>query len=132
MHGLEPVADILGEVENGLRAGIRAAEAAGVARDALVLDPGIGFGKSHEQNLILLAQFKNLSVRLPHFPWLVGTSRKSFIGKILGGAAPTDRLFGTMASVTAAVLGGAHIVRVHDVAATVETVRVADAVKEHL
>ena len=131
MHGLEPVADILGEVENGLRAGIDAAAAAGVARDALVLDPGIGFGKSHEQNLILLAQFKNLSVRLPDFPWLVGTSRKSFIGKILGGAAPTDRLFGTMASVTAAVLGGAHIVRVHDVAATVETVRVADAIKAH-
>lgn len=130
MHNLEPVADILREVEESLRASLTIAEAAGVARNAIVLDPGIGFGKSHEQNLLLLAQFKLLAHRFPGLPWLIGTSRKSFIGRILDGIPADRRLHGTMATVTAAILNGAHIIRVHDVAAAIETARVADAIRQ--
>jgi len=98
-----------------------------------LLDPGIGFGKSHQQNFEILA-------RLPEFarldyPLLVGTSRKSFLGKALAGpgeaALPSgERLLGTVVTVTASIFGGAHIVRVHDVAEMARAVRVADAILE--
>jgi dihydropteroate synthase len=100
-----------------------------VARERIALDPGIGFGKSHEQNLELLARLDELVAEFAEFPLLVGTSRKSFIGRLLDGAPVEGRLHGTMASVTAAILGGAHIVRVHDVRAACETARIADAIK---
>jgi dihydropteroate synthase len=100
-----------------------------VAHDAIALDPGIGFGKSQEQNVELIAKLNEFARAFSAFPVLVGTSRKSFIGKLLGGAPVDGRLHGTMATVTAAVLGGAQIIRVHDVKAAVETVRVADAIK---
>jgi len=102
----------------------------GVAREAIAVDPGVGFGKSQEQNVELLARVGLLARAFPDLPVLVGTSRKRFIGALTGGASTSDRLHGTMASVTAAVLGGAAIVRVHDVRAAVETVRVADAIKQ--
>ena len=110
------------------------AERRGVALESIAIDPGIGFGKSQEQNLELIAKLDELRNAFPDLPLLVGTSRKSFIGRILsdetGDPAPvTDRLHGTMASIAAAVLGGAHIVRVHDVKATVETVRTIDAIR---
>ena len=129
MHGGEFVPDIMAEVVAGLRASIAEAERRGVPRDALALDPGIGFGKSQEQNLLLLAQLGQLAREFAGFPLLVGTSRKSFLGRVLAGAPVTERLHATMATVTAAVLGGAHLVRVHDVKAAVETVRAADALK---
>ena len=100
----------------------------GVLREAIALDPGIGFGKTFEQNLELIARLDKFAETFPDFPVLIGTSRKSFIGRILNDAPPEDRLHGTMATVAVAVLGGAHIVRVHDVRATVETVRVVDAI----
>jgi dihydropteroate synthase len=129
LHGLPPVADIMLEVSESLRESIAVAERRGVARARIALDPGIGFGKSQEQNLELLARLDALAAEFDGFPLLVGTSRKSFIGRLLGDAPPEQRLHGTMASVTAAILGGANIVRVHDVRAAVETARVADAIR---
>ena len=129
MHGLPPVADIMAEVAKSLTASITEAESRGVERAAIVIDPGIGFGKSQEQNVELLGRLREFARLFADFPVLVGTSRKSFIGRLLAGAPAAERLHGTMATVTAAVLAGAHVVRVHDVRAAVETVRVADAIK---
>jgi dihydropteroate synthase len=113
-------------VVSGLRAGIARARKAGIAKSQILLDPGIGFGKSFEQNCELLARLPELA-RLD-CPLVVGTSRKSFIGHLLGGAPPEERLWGTAATVAACILGGAHIVRVHDVAEMAQVVRVTDAV----
>ena len=129
MHEQEPVEDILREVAGDWRRSIEEATRRGVKHDKIVLDPGIGFSKTKEQNMELIARLDKLASEFPEFPLLVGTSRKSFIGHLLGGAPVNKRIHGTMASVTAAVLRGAHIVRVHDVRAAVETVRVADALK---
>lgn len=132
MHRMPPVADVMEEVVSSLRASIHMAERRGVARESIVIDPGIGFGKTQEQNLELLARLDELIAAFPDYPLLIGTSRKSFIGRILaddtGNPAPTsERLHGTMATITAAVLKGAHIVRVHDVRAAVETTKAAKA-----
>jgi dihydropteroate synthase len=129
MHALPPVPDIMAEIATSLNAGISEALRRGVGRDAIVVDPGIGFGKSQGQNLELLAKLREFARLFADFPVLVGTSRKSFIGRLLAGAPVAERFHGTMATVTAAVLFGAHLVRVHDVKAAVETVRVADAIK---
>jgi dihydropteroate synthase len=95
------------------------------------VDPGIGFGKSHDQNFELLARLPELA-RLG-CPIVVGTSRKAFLGMALARPGepplpPSERLLGTAATVTAAILGGAHLVRVHDVAEIARVVRVADAI----
>lgn len=129
MQRLPPAADIMSEVTNGLQSSINMALRRGVGRESIAIDPGIGFGKTAEQNLELIARLDQLARRFPEFPILIGTSRKSFIGRLLGDAPADARLHGTMASVAASVLGGAAIVRVHDVRAAVETVRVADAIK---
>ena len=129
MHQLEPVPDIMAEVEASLSASIAEAERRGVKRERIALDPGIGFGKSQEQNLELIAKLDQFAEIFSTFPVLIGTSRKSFIGRLLGGAPADERLHGTMATVTAAVLRGAHIVRVHDVKAAIETARMIDAIK---
>ena len=133
MHRLPPVADIMQEVTHSLRASINMAERRGVKRESIVIDPGIGFGKSQEQNLELIAKLDQLIAAFPDYQLLIGTSRKSFIGRILADesgtpAPPEDRLHGTMATITAAILKGAHIVRVHDVKAAAETIRVADSI----
>jgi dihydropteroate synthase len=130
MQRLPPVADIIEEVTSSLRSSVAMAERRGVRRESIVVDPGIGFGKSQEQNIELIAKLDQLAQVFPDFPILIGTSRKSFIGRLLDDAPVTDRLQGTMASITAAVLRGAHIVRVHDVKAAVETLRVADAISD--
>jgi dihydropteroate synthase len=118
--------DVLREVRDFLAAQLYEAMDAGVAREAIILDPGIGFGKTVEQNLQLLRGLPILAA-LGH-PLLVGVSRKTFIGKILN-LGPDDRLEGSLAAVVAAVLGGANIVRVHDVAATYKACRVVDALR---
>lgn len=133
MHRLPPVADVIEEVTSSLTTSIRMAERRGVKRESIVIDPGIGFGKSQEQNLELIAKLDQIVVTFPDFPVLVGTSRKSFIGRTLadqeGSPAPVvNRLHGTLATITAAVLKGAHIVRTHDVKATKETILVAEAI----
>jgi dihydropteroate synthase len=129
MHKQEPVADIIKEVSDGWRRSIDEAERRGVKREKIVLDPGIGFSKTQKQNVELVARLGVLARDFADFPVLVGTSRKSFIGHILGGAPVNKRIHGTMATVSAAVLNGASIVRVHDVRAAVETVKVIDAIK---
>lgn len=133
LHRLPPVADIIDEVSSSLRASIAMAERRGVKRESIVIDPGIGFGKSQEQNLELIAKLDQLIEAFPDLPVLVGTSRKSFIGRVLsdadGNPAPADqRLYGTLASTSAAVLHGAHLVRVHDVKATVEALKTIHAI----
>ena len=105
---------------------------AGIRRERIALDPGFGFGKSFEQNYPLLARFQDLqSLGLP---LLAGTSRKSFIGRMLAkngeDAAVPDRLYGNLAAQTALILKGAHILRTHDVKAAVEAAQVADAIIE--
>ena len=134
MHRLPPVADVMEEVVSSLRASIHMAERRGVKRESIAIDPGIGFGKTQAQNLELLARLDELIAAFPDYPLLIGTSRKSFIGKILaddsGTPAPaSERLYGTLATITAAVLKGAHIVRVHDVKAAAETIRVSESIK---
>jgi dihydropteroate synthase len=136
MHRLPPVADIMHEVTHSLRASINMAERRSVKRESIVIDPGIGFGKSQAQNLELIAKLDQLIATFPDYPLLIGTSRKSFIGRLLAGvsgapAPPEDRLYGTLATITASILHGAHIVRVHDVKETLETIRVARAIREN-
>ena len=130
LHALQPVADIMSEVTEALRRSVEEAGRRGVRRESICVDPGVGFGKSHEQNVELLARLDRLAREFEGFPLLVGTSRKRFVGALLGDVPVRARLHGTMATVTAAVLRGASIVRVHDVAAAVQTVRVADAIKQ--
>lgn len=118
--------DVLGEIRAYLRERIARAEAAGVSPDAIVVDPGIGFGKKLEHNLEIL---RNLD-RLQDLdkPILVGPSRKTFIGQILG-VDVSDRLYGTLGAVAHSVMKGAHIVRVHDVKAARHVVDVIDAIE---
>ena len=129
MQQLPPVDEIVSEVIGELRNSVLVAEERGVARDRIAIDPGIGFGKTLEQNVELIAKLNQLVIAFAEFPIMIGTSRKSFLGKLLNGAPADQRLHGTIASVVASVLNGAHIVRVHDVNAAVEAVRVADAVR---
>ena len=136
LHGLPPVADIIEEVTSSLRSSIEVAMRRGVKRESIVIDPGIGFGKSQEQNIELIAKLDRLINAFPDFPLLIGTSRKSFLGRILadanGNPAPPDeRLHATMASTTAAILKGAQMIRVHDVRAAVETARVAAEIRRN-
>lgn len=125
MQKIKPSEDIFSEIETDLAKAIRLAESRGVTRRQIVVDPGIGFGKTVEQNLAIinrLDRFEALGL-----PLMIGTSRKSFIGK-LTGRAESDRIYGTAASVVAAIIRGAHLVRVHDVSQIVEVVRVTDAI----
>jgi dihydropteroate synthase len=122
--------NVLRDVTAGLQHAVTLARLAGVAKSQIVLDPGIGFGKSFAQNCELLARLPELA-RLG-YPLLVGTSRKSFIGKALEkselrAGAGMDRIWGTAATVAASILQGAHIVRVHDVAEMTQVARVSDA-----
>lgn len=130
LHTSAPVDDILRNVKQDWRRAIAEAEARGVKANQIALDVGFGFGKTFAQNLELLQRFDELVNEFNEFPLLVGTSRKRFIERLLGGdVPPCERLHGTMATVAAAVIRGASIVRVHDVKAAVETVKVIDAVK---
>ncbi|MGA9979014.1 MAG: dihydropteroate synthase [Candidatus Sulfotelmatobacter sp.] len=127
---LPPPGDIVLLVKRELKEWAEAAVLSGVGRERIVLDPGFGFGKSFDENYPLMARFSDLQSL--GFPLLAGTSRKSFIGRTLrrdGKDAPaSDRLYGTLASQTALILKGAHIVRTHDVKATVEAARITDAI----
>jgi dihydropteroate synthase len=133
LHNLPPVGNIIREVISGLGRSIALADERGVKRESIVIDPGIGFGKTQEQNLELIAKLDQIIIAFPNFPVLIGTSRKSFIGRILadanGNPAPVEqRLQGSLATMAVAIMKGARIVRVHDVQATRETLRVLDAV----
>jgi dihydropteroate synthase len=129
MHRQEPVADVLNEVKFGLNWSLEKAFTFQVKPEQIALDVGIGFSKTFEQNLELLAKLVKICADFSGFPMLIGTSRKSFIGKILNGAPANERLHGTMSSVAIAVFNGASIIRVHDVRAALETIRVAEAIR---
>jgi dihydropteroate synthase len=131
MHNRERIVNdgnVFADVVAWLRDAVEDAVAAGVAPDRLIVDPGIGFGKSPDQSVELLHRLGELKEALGGLPLLVGTSRKGFIGELLGGAPPDDRLEGTAATVALAIAQGADIVRVHDVAPIVRTVRVTDGI----
>lgn len=129
MHGLEPVNDVIADVTSGLNAAVNVARDHGVRDDQMVLDPGIGFGKSAGQNLELIAKLGKLKQTFPGFPLLVGASRKSFIGQVIGDAAASDRLYGSLAVAAVSAWNGASIIRVHDVKATVDALRIVEALK---
>jgi len=111
-----------------LREAVVAAEAHGVPHDRLIVDPGIGFGKGTDDNLELLHRLAELKAALDGLPLLLGTSRKRFLGELLDGAPPDDRLAGSAATAALGIVAGADILRVHDVADIDRTRRVADAV----
>ncbi len=124
-HGTE-YRDLIPDIIMALAARVQAADAAGIARERIIVDPGIGFGKTFEHNLEVmdrLDEFKVLGL-----PILLGTSRKRYIGRLLDGAPPEQRVEGTAAAVAIGIARGADIVRVHDVAEMARVVRVADAI----
>jgi len=122
--------DVMKDILEGLRRSAAIACNSGVAKSQIVLDPGIGFGKSFAQNYEVLQKLPQLAKL--GYPLLVGTSRKGFLGATLARdgkpAPPEERIWGTAATVTASILNGAHIVRVHDVAEMAQVARVADCV----
>ena len=120
--------DVVAEVFDHLAETLDHAVAFGIARERVVVDPGIGFGKTVAHNLELLRRTRELTSL--GRPVMVGTSRKSFIGKLTDGAQEDDRLEGSLASAAIAVANGAAMVRVHDVAETVRAVAVARAITE--
>jgi dihydropteroate synthase len=125
---LNPVyASLIPEILAYLKESIAIAAEAGISQDKIIIDPGIGFGKTFEHNLEILHNLSMLSALKK--PVLVGPSRKAFIGKILGDAPPEKRLEGTAAAVAIAIFNGANIIRVHDVKEMVKVAKVADAVK---
>jgi dihydropteroate synthase len=121
--------DVIAEVARELQQCIDHAVAAGVLRDRIVVDPGIGFAKRPEQSYAVLTAANHPAFVALDRPVLSGPSRKSFLQAALGDLPPEERVWGTAAAVTAAVLTGSHIVRVHDVKEMVQVVRVADKIK---
>ncbi len=132
MHKQMSVENILREVSESLKWSIEKANVYGVKKENIALDVGIGFSKTFEQNLELIAKLNTFCQEFSGFPILIGTSRKSFIGKILGDVPTEERLQGSLASAAIAVWNGANIVRVHDVKATVEMLKVVDKIKRKL
>ena len=124
--GTDYAGDLMGEVKRFLRESARLAVAAGVPRERVIIDPGIGFGKTADQNWVVMRRLEELKEL--GLPILIGTSRKSFIGKLLD-LPVGERVEGTAATVAAAVLRGADIVRVHDVEAMTRVARVADQMR---
>ena len=121
-------ADVVAEVARFLRERTAALLEAGVAPERIVVDPGIGFGKTREHNLALLNSAGDLTA--VGFPVLVGLSRKRFVGEITGRPEPRARLWGSVGGAVAMAMRGVSIVRVHDVAETVDALRVADAIEK--
>ena len=124
MHKQPPVDDIVAEVTASLRRAVRIANELGVADEQIALDAGIGFSKMQEQNLELLAKLDKIISEFVNYPMLVGTSRKSFLAKIIGNVPTAERVGGSLATALIAMNKGAKIIRVHDVKETVAAVKV--------
>lgn len=131
LHTQSPVEDILADVAADFHRAIGVATSHGVDNEKVALDIGLGFGKTYEQNLELLAKLDKIVAEFKGYPMLVGASRKSFIGRILGDVPTTKRLGGSVAAAVWAVGNGATIIRVHDVKETVAAIKVAAAIKEN-
>ncbi|MGE5379955.1 MAG: dihydropteroate synthase [Methylocystaceae bacterium] len=120
--------DLMTDVKSELRAAVDWARTAGISNDQIVIDPGIGFGKTAEENLVLLGhlnEFKALD-----YPVLLGASRKSFLGQVFG-LSPEERLEGNLAAAAAGIMAGVDILRVHDVGSTVRLARVLEGILNH-
>lgn len=130
MNSLAKYDNVLGEVSCELAERIEAAMKAGVKRWQIILDPGLGFAKNQEQNLEIIRNFSDLRHRpgVEGYPWLVGPSRKRFIGTITGVDEAKDRVMGTATVLTSMIANGADIVRVHGTKAMAETAKMADAI----
>jgi len=126
MQAAPSYGDVVSEVRQFLADRVEACVAAGIGRERIAVDPGIGFGKRPEHNLALLAAIGRIAD--PYLPVLIGVSRKSLVG-IITGRPPEGRLAGSIAFAALAVMGGAAIIRAHDVAETVDAVKVASALK---
>lgn len=123
-----PVYDaLIPEIIDYFRVGMKTAISAGVSEDKIIIDPGMGFGKTFDHNLEIINNLREFTFL--EKPILIGPSRKAFIGKILGDVPATERLEGTAAAVSISIINGANVVRVHDVKETVKVAKVADAVK---
>ena len=127
MYGKAEYADVTGDVVRELQERVDAATRAGIPREAIVVDPGLGFAKRAPHSYGVLARLPEIAAALS-LPMLVGPSRKSFLREAAGGADAPGRDWATAAAVTAAVLGGAHIVRVHAVGPMAQVVRAAEAI----
>ena len=131
MHNQEEIDypnGVFDDVVDWLRVAVDAAESLGVPHDRIVVDPGIGFGKGTAENLEILHRLAEFKMALGGLPLLLGTSRKRFIGELLGGTGPDDRVEGTAATVALGIAAGVDVVRVHDVAHVARTRTVADAI----
>ncbi len=131
MHDQPPVDDILASVVTDLRNAVKIALKRGVTSEQIAIDPGIGFGKTFEQNLDLLAKLDKIVAKFKGHPVLIGASRKSFMARIVGNdIPPAERVGGSVAAALTAVANGANIVRVHDVEATVQALLVTRNINE--
>ena len=126
MQQLTEYDDLTSEIITFLQSRIKAAIVAGIDSNKIIIDPGVGFAKTAEQSLQLLQELAKFKVL--NCPILIGTSRKSFIGKILDQSDPSKRIWGTAATCCGAIANGANILRVHDVAEMYDVMRVADAI----
>lgn len=126
---LDPVySDVVKDVIKSLKASISLAKRFGIKKDKIIIDPGIGFGKTVRHNLEILHGLKRFKA-LGH-SLCIGTSRKSFIGKILGSEGPEDRLTGSLAAAAVAAMNGANIIRAHDVSLTRQILRIVDSITD--
>ncbi|MBK7391916.1 MAG: dihydropteroate synthase [Chloracidobacterium sp.] len=128
MHSQPPVEDIVADVTAGLARALEIAMAHGVRCEQIAVDVGIGFGKTQEQNLELLAKLGNIVSEFIAYPMLIGTSRKSFLTRILGDVPPAERTGGSLATALVAIRNGAKILRVHDVRETVSAIKTTVAI----
>jgi dihydropteroate synthase len=119
---------LIPEIMDYFRTGITIASRAGIAEDRIIIDPGIGFGKTYNHNLEIIKNLREFTFLQK--PILIGPSRKAFIGKILGNAPVTERLEGTAAAVAISIMHGANIIRVHDVKEMLKVAKVVDAIKK--
>jgi dihydropteroate synthase len=129
MHAAAAYEDLIGEITAELGAGVASAIAAGVPLERIILDPGVGFAKRPSHSYGVLSRLPDLASALGR-PLLVGPSRKSFMGRALNDRPALERDWGTAAAVTAAILGGAHIVRVHAVKEMAQVARVAEEIRK--
>jgi dihydropteroate synthase len=129
VHGRTSYTSVVGEIASELAGAIDAAIACGVSREAILIDPGLGFSKQAQDSLDVLANLDDPRLRQLDRPFVVGPSRKSFLTSAAGTMPPAERDWATAAAVTGAILLGAHVVRVHRVREMVQVARVADALR---
>jgi len=132
LHTQAPLTHVIPDVVSQFVRSITVATRHGVRREQIVLDIGIGFGKTQTQNLELIAKLAKLKNEFKGFPFLVGASRKSFIGKLLGGQPPEERLSASVAAAVVAAWNGADIIRGHDVKETVEALKIVTALRDQI